>query len=120
MSGNGDLFERFWHYHDVCRHIVVSIFSFRTERIRAALPELKKLNCLMYLTGCAALAGLAMLLITGAVLANEFEGVIGDGTLKRRERLWPGSHTAFFYTPRSDTAGATGVLHILLSLRFFL
>jgi cytochrome c-type biogenesis protein CcsB len=54
--------------------LFVIIFSFRTERLKEALPELKKLDSLMYLTASATFAGLAMLLITGAVWANESWG----------------------------------------------
>jgi ABC-type transport system involved in cytochrome c biogenesis permease subunit len=52
----------------------VILFSFRTERLRAALPSLEKLDSLMYKTGSVAFAMLAMLLITGAVWANESWG----------------------------------------------
>jgi ABC-type transport system involved in cytochrome c biogenesis permease subunit len=54
--------------------LFVIIFSFRTERLRAALPPLEKLDSLMYRTATVAFAGLAMLLITGAVWANESWG----------------------------------------------
>jgi len=42
--------------------------------LRESLPPLKKLDSLMYLTASATFAGLAMLLITGAVWANESWG----------------------------------------------
>jgi cytochrome c-type biogenesis protein CcsB len=54
--------------------LFVVIFSFRTERLRAVLPPLDKLDSLMYKTATVAFAGLAMLLITGAVWANESWG----------------------------------------------
>ncbi len=54
--------------------LFVIIFSFRTERLREALPPLEKLDSLMYKTASVAFAGLAMLLITGAVWANESWG----------------------------------------------
>ena len=54
--------------------LFVIIFSFRTERLRAMLPDLDKLDSMMYKTGTVAFAGLAMLLITGAVWANESWG----------------------------------------------
>jgi ABC-type transport system involved in cytochrome c biogenesis, permease component len=54
--------------------LFVIIFSFRTEKLRAALPPLEKLDSLMYKTASVAFAGLAMLLITGAVWANESWG----------------------------------------------
>jgi cytochrome c-type biogenesis protein CcsB len=50
------------------------LFSFRTERIRAALPALDKLDSLLYKTGSVTFAMLAMLLITGAIWANESWG----------------------------------------------
>jgi ABC-type transport system involved in cytochrome c biogenesis permease subunit len=52
----------------------VLIFSFRTEKLREALPSLQKLDNLMYVTASFAFAGLAILLITGAVWANESWG----------------------------------------------
>jgi cytochrome c-type biogenesis protein CcsB len=54
--------------------IFVIIFSFRTEKLREALPSLPKLDNLMYVTASVAFAGLAILLITGAVWANESWG----------------------------------------------
>jgi len=54
--------------------LFVIIFSFRTERLLAALPAREKLDSLMYKTASAAFAGLAMLLITGAIWANESWG----------------------------------------------
>jgi cytochrome c-type biogenesis protein CcsB len=52
----------------------VILFSFGTERLRERLPELESLDSLMYKTACIAFAGLAMLLITGAIWANESWG----------------------------------------------
>jgi cytochrome c-type biogenesis protein CcsB len=52
----------------------VILFSFRTERLREALPPLERLDSLMYKTATIAFAGLAILLITGAVWANESWG----------------------------------------------
>ena len=52
----------------------VILFSFRTERLRESLPSLETLDGLMYKTACLAFAGLAMLLITGAIWANESWG----------------------------------------------
>lgn len=54
--------------------LFVIIFSFRTERLREVLPPLDKLDSLMYKTASVTFAGLAMLLITGAVWANESWG----------------------------------------------
>jgi cytochrome c-type biogenesis protein CcsB len=52
----------------------VLLFSFRTESVRERLPSLDTLDNLMYKTACLAFAGLAMLLITGAIWANESWG----------------------------------------------
>lgn len=54
--------------------LFVVIFSFRTERLRAALPDREKIDSLMYKTGGVAFAGLALLLMTGAIWANESWG----------------------------------------------
>ena len=54
--------------------LFVVIFSFKTERLRAALPSLEKVDSLMYKTAGLTFAGLALLLITGAVWANESWG----------------------------------------------
>ncbi len=52
----------------------VILFSFRTEKLREKLPSLDSLDGLMYKTASLAFAGLAMLLITGAIWANESWG----------------------------------------------
>jgi cytochrome c-type biogenesis protein CcsB len=52
----------------------VLLFSFRTEKLRESLPSLETLDGLMYKTACLAFAGIAMLLITGAIWANESWG----------------------------------------------
>ena len=52
----------------------VILFSFRTESLRERLPGLDALDALMYKTASLAFAGLAMLLITGAIWANESWG----------------------------------------------
>ncbi len=54
--------------------LFVIIFSFRTEKLRSALPSLDKIDSLMYKTAGVAFAGLALLLMTGAVWANESWG----------------------------------------------
>ncbi|MGD9560956.1 MAG: cytochrome c biogenesis protein CcsA [Pyrinomonadaceae bacterium] len=54
--------------------LFVLLFSFRTEKLRERLPSLDSLDSLMYKTACLAFAGLAMLLITGAIWANESWG----------------------------------------------
>lgn len=53
---------------------LVLLFGFRTERVVERLPSLDRLDDLMYKTGAIAFIGLAMLLITGAVWANESWG----------------------------------------------
>jgi cytochrome c-type biogenesis protein CcsB len=52
----------------------IVLFSFKTEKIRAALPAAEKLDSLMYKLAGVAFAGLALLLMTGAVWANESWG----------------------------------------------
>lgn len=52
----------------------VILFAFRTDKLRERLPDLDSLDSLMYKTACLAFAGLAMLLITGAIWANESWG----------------------------------------------
>ena len=52
----------------------VILFSVRTDKLRERLPSLDSLDSLMYKTACLAFAGLAMLLITGAIWANESWG----------------------------------------------
>lgn len=54
--------------------LFVLVFSFRTEKLRERLPSLESLDGLMYKTACLAFAGLAFLLITGAIWANESWG----------------------------------------------
>jgi cytochrome c-type biogenesis protein CcsB len=52
----------------------IVLFGIRTEKIRAALPPLEKLDNMVYKTVGVAFAGLAILLTTGAVWANESWG----------------------------------------------
>lgn len=52
----------------------VMLFAFRTDKLRERLPSLESLDGLMYKTATLAFAGLAMLLITGAIWANESWG----------------------------------------------
>ena len=54
--------------------LFIVLFSFRTERLRESLPSVEKLDSLIYKTVGAAFAGLAILLVTGAVWANESWG----------------------------------------------
>jgi ABC-type transport system involved in cytochrome c biogenesis permease subunit len=52
----------------------VLLFAFRTDYLRERLPSLESLDIMMYKTACLAFAGLAILLITGAIWANESWG----------------------------------------------
>jgi cytochrome c-type biogenesis protein CcsB len=52
----------------------VVLFSFKTDKLRATLPSTERLDGLMYKLAGVAFAGLALLLITGAVWANESWG----------------------------------------------
>ncbi|MDQ3012961.1 MAG: cytochrome c biogenesis protein CcsA, partial [Acidobacteriota bacterium] len=52
----------------------IALFSFRTERIRESLPSLERIDSLIYKLVGVAFAGLAILLVTGAVWANESWG----------------------------------------------
>ncbi|HLM57904.1 MAG TPA: cytochrome c biogenesis protein CcsA [Pyrinomonadaceae bacterium] len=54
--------------------LFVIIFGFRTEKLREALPSREKIDSLMYKTAGVTFAGLALLLMTGAVWANESWG----------------------------------------------
>lgn len=54
--------------------LFVVLFGFKTERIRELLPSAETLDGLMYKLAGVAFAGLALLLITGAVWANESWG----------------------------------------------
>jgi ABC-type transport system involved in cytochrome c biogenesis permease subunit len=93
--------------------LFVALFSFRTEKLRAALPPLEKIDSLMYKTAGITFAGLALLLITGAVWANESWGrywgwdpkevgalvawlTYGAYLHLRISRGWTGRPTAYF------------------------
>ncbi len=54
--------------------IFVALIGFRSEKLRANLPALEKVDSLIYKTVGVAFAGLAILLVTGAVWANESWG----------------------------------------------
>jgi cytochrome c-type biogenesis protein CcsB len=54
--------------------LFIVLFSFNPARLRAGLPSLEKLDSLTYKTVGAAFAGLAILLVTGAIWANESWG----------------------------------------------
>src|SRR5215475_5694926 len=52
----------------------VALIGFRSEKLRANLPALEKIDSLIYKTVGVAFAGLAILLVTGAIWANESWG----------------------------------------------
>lgn len=54
--------------------LFVIVFGYKTETLRAALPAREKIDSLMYKTGGVTFAGLALLLMTGAIWANESWG----------------------------------------------
>lgn len=54
--------------------LFIVFFSLRPDRLRAGLPSLEKLDSLVYKTVGAAFAGIAILLVTGAIWANESWG----------------------------------------------
>jgi len=54
--------------------LFIVLFSVGRERVRVGLPSLEKLDSLTYKTVGVAFAGLAILLVTGAVWANESWG----------------------------------------------
>jgi ABC-type transport system involved in cytochrome c biogenesis permease subunit len=54
--------------------IFVALIGFRSEKLRANLPPLDKIDSLIYKMVGVAFAGLAILLVTGAVWANESWG----------------------------------------------
>lgn len=54
--------------------LFIVLFGIRTERLREIIPAAERLDGLMYKLGGVAFAGLALLLITGAVWANESWG----------------------------------------------
>lgn len=54
--------------------LFIALFSFRTEKLRASLPSIERLDSLIYKTVGLATAGLLILLVTGAIWANESWG----------------------------------------------
>ncbi len=54
--------------------LFIVLFSFRTDLLRKNLPSLERLDSIIYKTVGVAFAGLAILLVTGAVWANESWG----------------------------------------------
>jgi ABC-type transport system involved in cytochrome c biogenesis permease subunit len=93
--------------------LFVILFSIKTDKLRERLPSLGSLDNLMYKTACLAFAGLAMLLITGAIWANESWGrpwgfdsketgalvawlTYGAFLHSRISRGWTGKSSAYF------------------------
>lgn len=91
----------------------VVLFSIKTEKLRVALPSREKLDGLMYKLAGVAFAGLALLLMTGAVWANESWGRYWGWDAKEVGALvawltyagflhsriaygWRGRHSAYF------------------------
>ncbi len=91
----------------------VVLFGIRTDRLRAALPNAERLDGLMYKLAGVAFAGLALLLMTGAVWANESWGRYWGWDAKEVGALvawltyagflhsriaygWKGRHSAYF------------------------
>jgi len=91
----------------------VVLFSFKTESLRSALPSAEKLDGLMYKLAGVTFAGLALLLMTGAVWANESWGRYWGWDAKEVGALvawltyagflhsriaygWKGRHSAYF------------------------
>jgi ABC-type transport system involved in cytochrome c biogenesis permease subunit len=91
----------------------VVLFSVKTDRLRAALPNAERLDGLMYKLAGVAFAGLALLLMTGAVWANESWGRYWGWDAKEVGALvawltyagflhsriaygWKGRHSAYF------------------------
>jgi cytochrome c-type biogenesis protein CcsB len=91
----------------------VVLFSFKTDSLRSALPSAEKLDGLMYKLAGVAFAGLALLLMTGAVWANESWGRYWGWDAKEVGALvawltyagflhsriaygWKGRHSAYF------------------------
>ncbi len=91
----------------------VVLFSIRTDNIRRALPDAERLDGLMYKLAGVAFAGLALLLMTGAVWANESWGRYWGWDAKEVGALvawltyagflhsriaygWKGRHSAYF------------------------
>jgi len=91
----------------------VVLFSIRTEKLREALPDADRLDGLMYKLAGVAFAGLALLLMTGAVWANESWGRYWGWDAKEVGALvawltyagflhsriaygWKGRHSAYF------------------------
>jgi cytochrome c-type biogenesis protein CcsB len=93
--------------------LFVVLFSFKTAKIREALPSTEKLDGLMYKLAGVTFAGLALLLMTGAVWANESWGRYWGWDAKEVGALvawltyagflhsriaygWKGRHSAYF------------------------
>ena len=91
----------------------VVLFSIDTDKVRSSLPTAERLDGLMYKLGGIAFAGLALLLMTGAVWANESWGRYWGWDAKEVGALvawltyagflhsriaygWKGRHSAYF------------------------
>ena len=91
----------------------IVLFSIKTDKLRAALPDAERLDGLMYKLAGVAFAGLALLLMTGAVWANESWGRYWGWDAKEVGALvawltyagflhsriaygWKGRHSAYF------------------------
>ena len=91
----------------------VILFAFRTDKLRERLPSLESLDGLMYKLAGVTFAGLALLLMTGAVWANESWGRYWGWDAKEVGALvawltyagflhsriaygWKGRHSAYF------------------------
>jgi ABC-type uncharacterized transport system permease subunit len=73
--------------------LFVVLFSFKTAKLREALPSADKLDGLMYKLAGVAFAGLALLLMTGDV----WEWLTYAGFLHSRIAYgWKGRHSAYF------------------------
>jgi ABC-type transport system involved in cytochrome c biogenesis permease subunit len=95
----------------------VMLFAFRTDKLRERLPSLELLDGLMYKTACLAFAGLAMLLITGAIWANESWGRPWGFDSKETGALIAWLTYAGFYIREFPAAGRAEVrLTLRLSL----
>ena len=95
-------------------------FGFRTEGFDERLPSLDSLDNLMYKTACLAFAGLAMLLITGAIWANESWGRPWGFDSKETGALIAWLTYAAFFIRASHAAGKVAVRPISQSSDFCL
>ena len=96
--------------------IFVAMIGFRSEKLRANLPALEKIDSLIHKTVGVAFAGLqAILLVTGAVWANESWGRYrGWDSKEDQAGWWLGSLTRAICTPASPTDGRDGDAYFAL------